>query len=133
MISCYTTPSFRPDPGPGHRARSSRKEVDVARFQLVFRDRDGDRVETHDNSDGREPRLLGVVLVDGASFVRRETIWLATRDDLLDNYGEIDMVRFICNQLAAQTQDSHSSGSLRNDRAKFRFQARLSRLGEEEE
>ena len=55
----------------------------MARFQLVFRDREGDRVETHDNSDGREPRLLGVVLVDGASFVRRETIWLATRDDLL--------------------------------------------------
>ena len=45
----------------------------MARFQLVFRG--------------------GVVLVDGASFVGREAIWLATRDDLLDNYGESDMVR----------------------------------------
>lgn len=68
----------------------------MTRFQLVFRDGDGDRVETHNNNGDAEPQVNGVVLVDGMIFTRRETKWLATREDVVDAHGATTMRRFIC-------------------------------------
>lgn len=90
----FALPSALTDPATA--SGLSGKERDVTRFQLVFHDLDLDRVETHDNNDDGEPRLLGIALLDGMIFARHGTTWLATRDDIVDAHGESTMRRFIC-------------------------------------
>jgi hypothetical protein len=63
----------------------------MTRFQLVFRDGSGDRIEHWDNSHGGVPHIEGRLIVDGETYVIRGADWIIRRDG-----GEDDFPRFLC-------------------------------------
>ncbi len=67
----------------------------MARFQLVFRDSDGERSEIRDSNTHDEPQIDGRPLVDGTTCVIWGVEWLVRREDI------DDMPRFVCSVVAA--------------------------------
>jgi hypothetical protein len=67
----------------------------MTRFQLVFRDGDGERSEIRDNNTDHEPNIDGEVLVDGGRYVIRGVEWMLSREDF------DGMPRFICTIVAS--------------------------------
>jgi len=65
----------------------------MTRFQLVFRDRDGDRPELWDNNHDGEPHINGKLIVDGDMYVIRGIEWIIRND----GHDHADgMKRFLC-------------------------------------
>ena len=72
----------------------------MTRFQLLFRTSVGERYEMRDNSDDGEPKIGGVVVLDGMIFAHGRAHWLATREDT------DGMIRFICTPANGPTRES---------------------------
>lgn len=67
----------------------------MTRFQLTFRNSDGDLHELWDSNLDGEPHIDGRLIVDGDTYVIRGDEWLVTSDDIGDA-----MRRFVCTPLA---------------------------------
>ena len=63
----------------------------MPRFQMVFRDRNGDRHETWNKNDDGEPHIDGKPIVDGQTYFIRGADWLVWSDDIGDATK-----RFVC-------------------------------------
>lgn len=72
----------------------------MTRFQLVFRNADGDWSEIHENSVDGEPHLSGKAIVDGQTYVVKGVEWLVRSDDIGDA-----MRRFLCTLVVDPTDD----------------------------
>jgi hypothetical protein len=67
----------------------------MSRFQLVFRDPDGERSEIRDSNTDGEPRIDGQRVMDGETYVIRGVEWTVRREDL------DEMPRFVCSLVAS--------------------------------
>lgn len=63
----------------------------MTRFQLVFRNADGDWSEIRENNVDGEPHIDGKLIVDGETCVIKDVEWLVRSDDIGDS-----MRRFMC-------------------------------------
>ena len=63
----------------------------MPRFQLVFRDRIGERSEIRDSNMHPMPHIAGAPILDGETYMIRGTRWVIRRDGRLDG-----MERFLC-------------------------------------
>ena len=64
----------------------------MARYQVLFRHPDGDRIELHDTTDGEQPRINGQPLTDGNRLNFRDVEWLVVTGEDADDA----LLRFVC-------------------------------------
>lgn len=70
----------------------------MTRFQLVFRDGNGDRSEFRYNNGDGEPHIDGKLIVEGETYLIRGVEWLLRREGVREEFE--DMPRFICTLVA---------------------------------
>ena len=63
----------------------------MPRFQLIFRDANGERSEIRDNNLFGEPHVGGKPIADGDTYTIRGSSWILRRTHRVDG-----MERFIC-------------------------------------
>jgi hypothetical protein len=71
----------------------------MVRFQLIFRERDGERTEVWNDNRGGEPTIHGKLIVDGETYVIRGKEWVIWRE----RGRSQDIARFICTPIALST------------------------------
>jgi hypothetical protein len=63
----------------------------MSRFQLIFRDANGERSEIHDSNLYGDPHIGGRPIVDGETYDIRGSRWVVRSEERLDG-----MARFLC-------------------------------------
>ncbi len=71
----------------------------MIRFQLIFRERDGERTEVWNDNRGGAPTIHGKPIVDDETYVIRGKEWIVRRE----RGRSQDIARFICTPVALST------------------------------
>jgi len=71
----------------------------MIRFQLIFRERDGEQTEVWNDNRGGAPTIHGKPIVDGGTYVIRGKEWIVRRE----RGRPQDKARFICTPVALST------------------------------
>jgi hypothetical protein len=76
----------------------------MIRFQLIFRERDGERAEVWNDNRGGAPTIHGKLIVDGETYVIGGKEWVIWRE----RGRSQEIARFVCTPVALSSAPSNS-------------------------